>query len=210
VIGQVGFDPGSQWGSGLESTADNTLRRKASVTAGAADGSNAFAPALEWDGLATDTFDGLGSHATSGPGDAAPAVTSTSPANGAIDVPKTADIAINFSEPVSVSAGAFSISCASTGAHTFALGGSGASYTLDPDVDFGTGETCTVTVDAAGVSDADAFVGLVPVEGALEVHVDPAGQGADGTRLVTLEGVAGTSLDGLIADGNLLLTVASA
>ena len=28
VIGQIGFDPGAQWGSGLESTQDNTLRRK--------------------------------------------------------------------------------------------------------------------------------------------------------------------------------------
>ncbi len=34
VIGQIGFDPGSQWGSGLASTADNTLRRMASVCAG--------------------------------------------------------------------------------------------------------------------------------------------------------------------------------
>ena len=27
-IGQLGFDPGTEWGSGLTSTADNTLRRK--------------------------------------------------------------------------------------------------------------------------------------------------------------------------------------
>ena len=27
-IGQVGFDPGTEWGTGLTSTADNTLRRK--------------------------------------------------------------------------------------------------------------------------------------------------------------------------------------
>ena len=28
LIGQVGFDPGTEWGAGLISTADNTLRRK--------------------------------------------------------------------------------------------------------------------------------------------------------------------------------------
>ena len=28
VIGQIGFDPGTEWGTGLTSTADNTLRRK--------------------------------------------------------------------------------------------------------------------------------------------------------------------------------------
>ncbi|WP_188310302.1 lamin tail domain-containing protein [Arenimonas fontis] len=62
VAGQIGFDPGSQWGSGLSSTADNTLRRKAGICAGDTDGSDAFDPALEWDGYPNDTFDGLGSH----------------------------------------------------------------------------------------------------------------------------------------------------
>ena len=60
VIGQIGFDPGTEWGSGLASTADNTLRRKASITAGDTDGANAFDPSLEWDGFAVNTFDGLG------------------------------------------------------------------------------------------------------------------------------------------------------
>ena len=67
VVGQVGFDPGTEWGTGLTSTADNTLRRKASITAGDTDGSNAFDPSGEWDGFATDTFDGLGAHSVGGP-----------------------------------------------------------------------------------------------------------------------------------------------
>ncbi len=62
VIGQIGVDPGTEWGSGLTSTADNTLRRKAAVIAGDAIGSDLFVPDGEWDGFATDTFDGLGSH----------------------------------------------------------------------------------------------------------------------------------------------------
>lgn len=65
VIGQIGFDPGTEWGTGLVSTADNTLRRKASICAGDPDGGNAFDPSLEWEGFATDTFDGLGAHAAS-------------------------------------------------------------------------------------------------------------------------------------------------
>ena len=60
VIGQIGVDPGAEWGTGLASTADNTLRRKAGVTAGDPDGGNAFDPAVEWDGFATDSFGGLG------------------------------------------------------------------------------------------------------------------------------------------------------
>jgi len=62
VIGQIGFDPGTEWGTGLVSTQDNTLRRKATVCQGDTDGSNAFDPSVEWDGFATDTFAGLGSH----------------------------------------------------------------------------------------------------------------------------------------------------
>jgi hypothetical protein len=65
AIGQIGFDPGAEWGTGLVSTADNTLRRMATVCAGDPDGSNVFDPAVEWDGYAQDTFDGLGTHAAS-------------------------------------------------------------------------------------------------------------------------------------------------
>jgi len=65
VIGQVGFDPGSEWGSGLASTKDNTIRRRASICQGDTDGTDAFDPSLEWDGFAKDTLDGLGAHTVS-------------------------------------------------------------------------------------------------------------------------------------------------
>src|SRR6185369_14063450 len=74
AIGQVGLDPGTEWGTGLTSTADNTLRRKASISAGDTIPADAFDPALEWDGFATDTFDGLGSHTIGGGPVDAPAV----------------------------------------------------------------------------------------------------------------------------------------
>ncbi|WP_370325670.1 ExeM/NucH family extracellular endonuclease [Euzebya sp.] len=61
-IGQVGTDPGSQWGSGDASTADNTLRRMDDVCGGDTVADDDFDPADEWDGFAQDTFDGLGSH----------------------------------------------------------------------------------------------------------------------------------------------------
>ncbi|GGR89820.1 ExeM/NucH family extracellular endonuclease [Deinococcus sedimenti] len=61
VLGQIGFDPVTAWGAGMtSSTMDKTLRRKASITSGDANGSDAFDPAVEWDGFAADTFDGLG------------------------------------------------------------------------------------------------------------------------------------------------------
>ena len=90
------------------------------------------------------------------PPDAAPSVTGTSPASGAVNVHTNANIGVTFSEPVSVSTATFSIACATSGTHLFALSGSGASYSLNPDADFAHGETCTVTIAAAEVADADS------------------------------------------------------
>jgi predicted extracellular nuclease len=62
VFGQVGFDPGTAWGSGLTSTLDHTLVRKSSVCAGDPVGNNAFDPSVQWNGFPVDTTSNLGSH----------------------------------------------------------------------------------------------------------------------------------------------------
>lgn len=62
AFGQVGFDPGTEWGTGLVSTADNTLRRKPLVCDGDTNATDTFDPSIQWDGFATDTIDGLGQH----------------------------------------------------------------------------------------------------------------------------------------------------
>jgi predicted extracellular nuclease len=62
VIGQIGVRPVPEWGSGLTSTGDNTLRRAADICVGDADGANAFDPVVGWSGFAQDTADGLGAH----------------------------------------------------------------------------------------------------------------------------------------------------
>lgn len=59
-IGKIGEDPGSQWGSGEQSTQNNTLRRKVSVMQGDLDATDDFDPAVEWDGFAQDTVDNIG------------------------------------------------------------------------------------------------------------------------------------------------------
>ncbi len=63
-IGQIGVDPGSQWGTGDTSTQDNTLRRI--VCEGDADPYDVFDPAVQWQGYPQDTFDGIGSHTCNG------------------------------------------------------------------------------------------------------------------------------------------------
>ncbi|HJX29377.1 MAG TPA: lamin tail domain-containing protein, partial [Thermoanaerobaculia bacterium] len=62
VLGQIGNDPGTQWGTDLASTADNTIRRKPSICQGDTAGSDAFTPATEWDGFAQDDSANLGTH----------------------------------------------------------------------------------------------------------------------------------------------------
>ncbi|MEL6351256.1 MAG: ExeM/NucH family extracellular endonuclease [Cyanobacteria bacterium J06627_28] len=67
-IGQVGTDPGSQWGSGDISTQNNTLRRSTETMLGDTDPSDAVDLAAEWTGFAQDTFDDLGTYAGSNGG----------------------------------------------------------------------------------------------------------------------------------------------
>jgi len=62
TIGQIGVDPGSEWGSGLASTQNNTLRRLPDILFGDNNAFDSFEPALQWSGFAQDSFDGLGQH----------------------------------------------------------------------------------------------------------------------------------------------------
>lgn len=62
VIGQIGFNPGIEWGTGLTSTQDNTLVRKPAICQGDNNSSDAFDPAVEWIGFLSDTIADLGSH----------------------------------------------------------------------------------------------------------------------------------------------------
>ena len=156
ALGQVGFDPGSEWGSGLQSTADNTLRRAATICSGDPNGSDAFDPSLEWEGFATDTFGGLGSHtANCTPEDTAPTVTSSYPTDGATGIPIAADMAVTFSEPVNVTGSWYTLTCTVSGSHTGSVSGGPTTFTINPDSDFVGGESCTLTIVAANVTDQD-------------------------------------------------------
>ncbi|MGE3957057.1 MAG: PxKF domain-containing protein [Vicinamibacterales bacterium] len=88
--------------------------------------------------------------------DAAPAVLTFSPADGASNIPLNGNITVTFTEAVDVTPSSFSLSCSVSGTHAFALSGGPASYTLNPSADFVFGETCTVGVVGALVSDADS------------------------------------------------------
>jgi predicted extracellular nuclease len=84
-----------------------------------------------------------------------PAVTATTPTNGAVNVALNANIEITFSEAVNVTDPWFTISCGTSGTHTATVAGGPTTFTLDPEVDFSNSETCTVTIENTLVSDTD-------------------------------------------------------
>ena len=97
----------------------------------------------------------VGTYTFSGGADVAPTVSSSTPADGATLVAVDANIDINFSEDVTVTGSWFDINCTSSGVHTAVAAGGPSAFTLDPDVDFDSGESCTVTVVASQVADQD-------------------------------------------------------
>ena len=90
----------------------------------------------------------------------APTVTATTPTNGAVDQATNTDITVTFSESVNVTGNWFQIVCTTSGtrnpADTAVTPPSPATtFTINPNADFAPGETCTVTIVAAQVTDAD-------------------------------------------------------
>jgi len=82
AIGQIGFDPGTQWGTLLVSTEDNTIRRKSTVVSGYTNTSSAFNPSTQWDGFATDEASGLGTHTMNTVSSGVPVVLTVTDASG--------------------------------------------------------------------------------------------------------------------------------
>ena len=58
VIGRIGEDPGSYWGSTVQ-TRNQTLVRLGSIQRGDSDGNDAFDPATEWESFPQNTYQTL-------------------------------------------------------------------------------------------------------------------------------------------------------
>jgi large repetitive protein len=91
--------------------------------------------------------------------DQAPSVTATTPTNGATNQSASTDLTITFSEPVNVTGNWFQVVCTTSGTRNVAdtvVTGGPTTFTINPTTDFTAGESCTVTVFAAQVSDQDS------------------------------------------------------
>ncbi|WP_375444613.1 cellulose binding domain-containing protein [uncultured Fibrella sp.] len=163
AIGQVGFDPGTEWGTGLVSTADNTIRRKAAFCSGDVNPNDVFDPSVQWDGYANDTFDGLGAHtANCGTGPSLPSVSIVATdANGAeagtdpivFTLSRsgitTADLTVNYTVGGTATNGT-DYTPALSGVATIPAGQSSVTITLTPvdDAVIDANETIILTVTA--------------------------------------------------------------
>ncbi|HKP94550.1 MAG TPA: alkaline phosphatase PhoX [Fibrobacteria bacterium] len=130
--------------------------------------------------------------------DAAPRVSGMSPAAGSGGGSPGTHIVLTFNEPVTVSGAWFGLSGSVSGNHTATVTGGPVSFTLDPGADFLIGETVTVTVSAALVSDVDAddppdhpvadFTGAFSIAAPVRIH---ALQGAGHLSPLSGQSVAG-------------------
>ena len=87
--------------------------------------------------------------------DVPPTVSSTTPANNAVNVLIDSNLTVAFSEAVSVSGNWYTLNCATSGAHTAVVTGGPGTYTLDPSPNFAFNESCALTIIAANVLDQD-------------------------------------------------------
>ncbi|WP_376690798.1 tandem-95 repeat protein [Wenzhouxiangella sp. EGI_FJ10409] len=149
---QVTLDPDTDFGFGSNCVLDIF----ADVSNGVNDQDSADGPGLDTldgngDGVGGDDF------TASFDVEAAPEVIATTPADSATDIAGNTDVVIDFSEPVTAGAGAFVLECPGTISLTASANVDQDQYTLTPGTDLPGGETCTVTVVAAEISDVDSI-----------------------------------------------------
>ncbi|MBB6365381.1 endonuclease I [Xanthomonas sacchari] len=120
-------------------------------------GNGSAAADFSWSDSATSTFGACNNGQTfaGGSSNAAPTVTATTPTQGATDFPAAGDLAVTFSEAVSLASGAFGLSCQQSGSVALTYPSSGTQFALSTNTALKAGESCTLSIVAARVSDAD-------------------------------------------------------
>ena len=117
-------------------------------------GSGAGRSAFTWVAGAARSFGTCNAGQTFSAPNPPPAVTSTTPANGASGFPAAGDLTVVFSEPVTLANGALALQCAASGGVPLSHAASGSSFTASTHTALRGGEQCTLTVRADRVTDA--------------------------------------------------------
>ncbi|MDH5822587.1 endonuclease [Luteimonas sp. RD2P54] len=168
-------------GPAAGTTSDNLPLAEGSATAAGTSlqlhGDGVGAPGFAWTGGVPASFGACNDGQTfgGGSGNAAPQVVATTPADGAADFPAAGDLAIEFSEPVALAAGALVLECSVSGPVALDHAASGDVLAISTGTALHGGEACTLTMLAAAVADQD---GSHP-ESDLQVGFTVAGGGGD-------------------------------
>lgn len=109
-----------------------------------------------WRAAATQTFGTCNNSQSFTAPNPAPTVTSTTPVNGAADFPAAGNLGITFSEAVTASSGAFTLSCATSGDVniTWSTTTAATGFSINTNTALVGGEACTFTAIAANIRDA--------------------------------------------------------
>ena len=133
---------------------------------------------FSWQASGTQTFDACNRNQTFSTPNPAPVVTSTTPSNGATGVPAAADLAVAFSETVTLASGAVGLQCSQSGAVALTHPTSGASFAISTSTALFASETCALTVTATKVSDSG---GAAPAQNTVVNFTIAAAGGGGGT-----------------------------
>ena len=109
---------------------------------------------FSWQPAATASFGSCNAGQTFAAPNPPPVVTSTTPVAGATDFPAAGNLAVAFSESVSLASGAFTLACSTSGNVALTHATSGASFPISTNTALHGGETCTLGVVASKVTDA--------------------------------------------------------
>ena len=105
-----------------------------------------------WQTSATQSFGACNRNQTFVAPNPPPTIISTVPTDGATGVAPAADLAVNFSEAVTLAAGAFSLQCTQSGAVALSHAASGSSFAITTGATLAGSESCALTVHAAQVT----------------------------------------------------------
>ena len=106
-----------------------------------------------WQAPATATFGTCNTGQTFSAPNPPPVLNSTTPVSGATDFPAAGNLGAVFSESVTAAAGAFTLSCASSGAVALTYPSSGTSFSISTNTALVGGEACTFTAVANNITD---------------------------------------------------------
>jgi len=163
-------------------------------------GSGTQASNFIWNAPRTASFGACNSGQTFIAPDAAPTVTGLNPAAGSLSVALNSSINVTFSESVTTTGSWFSLSCSASGNKTTAVTGTGATRNIDPSTDFTALETCTLTINAANVSDTDGAITPMAANYSATLKMAGAATGYYGAANTSSAAALRSSLHGIIDD----------